>query len=207
MIIKHFLIGSIGTNCYLVWDEGSDDAFLIDPAQNLPEIAQAIREEFLNLKYVILTHGHGDHIGGVTGILAEFPDAKLAAGRMEAELLAQARMNFSLEITGKSVSLVPDIFLNDGDELSVGNLTLAIIETPGHTPGGISILVNREVLFSGDTLFRDSIGRTDLAGGNYERIVASIREKLFVLPDEVRVYPGHMDETTIGHEKKFNPYV
>jgi glyoxylase-like metal-dependent hydrolase (beta-lactamase superfamily II) len=207
MIIKHFITRPIGTNCYLIWDEGTRDAFLIDPAQYTPETAKTIRDEDLHLKYIVLTHGHGDHIGGVAEALAEFPDAKLAAGQKEAELLANASLNLSREVLGKSISLTPDVFLEDGEELAVGALTLKIIGTPGHTPGGISILVDNESLFSGDTLFCDSIGRTDLPCGDFDTLIASIREKLFTLPDAVVVFPGHMGQTTIGHERNYNPFV
>lgn len=201
-------VGSIGTNCYIAWDEQSRECFVVDPADDAPPIRGIIEREGLTVKYVILTHGHGDHIGGVQGILAAFPEAKLAAGSKEMLLLGDAKINYTPEILGRSVELVPDIKLNEGDELSVGSETLRVIETPGHTPGGIAILTDGgKTLFSGDTLFRASIGRTDLPGGDYAVLIQTIREKLFVLPDDVKVYPGHMEDTTIGLEKEYNPFV
>jgi glyoxylase-like metal-dependent hydrolase (beta-lactamase superfamily II) len=206
MIIKTIQVGFIGTNCYLVWEKSSGEAFIIDPADYNAEIANTIKNEELRLKYIVLTHGHGDHIGGVPALMREYPDVKLAAGRNETALLADAKLNFSGEISGNPITLRPDICLSEGDELKVGDMTLTVIETPGHTEGGISILVGK-TLFSGDTLFRSSIGRTDLPLGNYETLLESIREKLFTLPDDIAVYPGHMGETTIGFEKGHNPFV
>ncbi|MDR3072857.1 MAG: MBL fold metallo-hydrolase [Clostridiales Family XIII bacterium] len=206
MVIERILAGMIGTNCYLIWDESTLEAAVIDPAQDLPEISDTILREKLILKYILLTHGHGDHIGGVEAIMDQNPDTKLVAGKAESTLLTDSRLNISREITGRSIVLHPDIFVSQGDTLFLGEQKLEIIETPGHTPGGISILAG-EALFSGDTLFRTSIGRTDLPLGSYEDLMDSIREKLYVLPDDTLVFPGHMDETTIGFEKKHNPFV
>jgi glyoxylase-like metal-dependent hydrolase (beta-lactamase superfamily II) len=199
--------GSIGTNCYMLLSEDEKEAAIIDPAVFLPDYADKIEEIGAELKYIILTHGHGDHTGGVPEFKQRFPNAKLAAGQREEELLRNSSVNFSSYILGDEVNLTPDIPLKDGDKLILGDLTLRIIETPGHTAGGISILVNNETLFSGDTLFRASIGRTDLPTGDYDTLLRSIREKLFTLADEVRVLPGHMGETTIGFEKRNNPFL
>jgi glyoxylase-like metal-dependent hydrolase (beta-lactamase superfamily II) len=206
MIVKSFVVGPIGTNCYLCWDEESREAFLIDPAGGSTEIRQLIEDESLSLKYVILTHGHGDHIGAVPELLSAFPGARLAAGEKEFPLLEDSRINFSEEIIGRGISLKPDLALHDGDVLDVGVMRLSIIETPGHTPGGISILADGK-LFSGDTLFRASIGRTDFPGGNYKLLISVIRDKLFTLPDEVQVFPGHMSATSIEFERKYNPFI
>ncbi|MDR1778745.1 MAG: MBL fold metallo-hydrolase [Clostridiales Family XIII bacterium] len=206
MKIARFMVGMIGTNCYLAWDDETKEAAIFDPAANIPQIAQTIAEESLTLKYVILTHGHGDHIGGVEAVLKANPDAQLVAGEGERQILADARLNFSRDIVGKDLVLSPDIWVKDGDVLKLGKQELKIIATPGHTPGGISILAG-EALFSGDTLFHASIGRTDLALGCYEDLINSIRDKLYVLPDDTLVLPGHMEETTIEFEKKHNPFV
>jgi glyoxylase-like metal-dependent hydrolase (beta-lactamase superfamily II) len=209
MQIKHFLVGGIGTNCYLAWDESDSTnkpAFLIDPAGAADKIKKTIDEEGLDLKYIILTHGHGDHTGGVVEIKRYFPSAQLAVSGAELDLLKNDSMNYSKSINGREFDLEPDVLLNDGDVLEVGSLKLKIITTPGHTKGGISIYVG-DVLFSGDTLFARSIGRTDLPTGNYDEIVSSIRNKLFKLPDETVVLPGHEAQTTIGYEKKHNPFV
>jgi glyoxylase-like metal-dependent hydrolase (beta-lactamase superfamily II) len=223
MRIKSFELGSLGTNCYIVWDEDSKEAFIVDPADFTEAVRAVISDEDLRLKYVILTHGHGDHVGGVSAILAAYPGAKLAAGRDEAPILGDPGYNFIEYITGRIETFSPDVLLADGDELTVGNMTLRVLSTPGHTIGGISILVPGGTgeaggtgesgeagapgaVFSGDTLFRASIGRTDLPTGDIDTLERSIREKLYTLPDDTEVYPGHMESTTIGYEKRDNGF-
>jgi glyoxylase-like metal-dependent hydrolase (beta-lactamase superfamily II) len=187
--------GSIGTNCYMLLSEDEKEAAIIDPAVFIPDYADKIEELGAELKYILLTHGHYDHTGGVIEFSERFPDAKLAAGRGEKDMLSA------------EANLMPDLLLKDDDELILGDLTLKIIETPGHTAGGISILVNNEVLFSGDTLFHASIGRTDFPTGDYDTLIRSIKEKLFVLDEGIHVLPGHMQETTISFEKTNNPFL
>jgi glyoxylase-like metal-dependent hydrolase (beta-lactamase superfamily II) len=206
MQIKVFELGLLGTNCYLVWDEDSKEAFIVDPADFTDAVRAVISDEGLRLKYIILTHGHGDHVGGVSAILSAYPGAKLAAGRDEAPILGDPGYSFIEYSTGRIETFSPDVLLSDGDELTVGNMTLGIIATPGHTIGGISILVSGAV-FVGDTLFRASIGRTDLPTGDFGTLECTIREKLYTLPDDTEVYPGHMETTTIGYEKRYNGFV
>ncbi|MDR3225299.1 MAG: MBL fold metallo-hydrolase [Clostridiales Family XIII bacterium] len=206
MQIRIFQLGSLGTNCYLVWDEPSKEALIIDPADYTESVRSAITDENLHLKYVILTHGHGDHVGGVHAILADFPEAKLAAGKDELPILADPAYSYTEYINGRTETFDPDILLSDGEELFIGTIPLKTIATPGHTIGGISILADGAV-FAGDTLFRTSIGRTDLPTGDYQTLEKSIREKLYTLPDDTPVYPGHMEPTTIGYEKRYNGIV
>jgi glyoxylase-like metal-dependent hydrolase (beta-lactamase superfamily II) len=203
MEVRTFELGALGTNCYLVWDGASKEAVIVDPADFTDAVRSVIEDEGLSLKYVILTHGHGDHVGGVKAVLAAHPEAKLAAGRDEAPILGDPGYNFTEYITGRIETFKPDILLSEGDELHIGDAPLKVIETPGHTVGGISILAAGS-LFSGDTLFRASIGRTDLPTGDYDVLERSIREKLYTLPDDTEVYPGHMQPTTIGFEKRYN---
>ncbi|MDR1571770.1 MAG: MBL fold metallo-hydrolase [Clostridiales Family XIII bacterium] len=205
MNIRKFPSGAIMTNSYLVTD-GTGHGFIVDAGAYNRQLAEAVKSEGIEPLWLILTHGHGDHIGGVKAYLDEFKGCRLAAGEGERPILSDPKANYTGEIFGREFTLEPDLWLKDGDVIEAGEMRLEIIATPGHTPGGISILVG-DALFSGDTLFRDSIGRTDLAGGSFDALIASIRDRLFALPDDVAVYPGHMDATSIGHEKKHNPFL
>ncbi|MDR2356288.1 MAG: MBL fold metallo-hydrolase [Clostridiales Family XIII bacterium] len=193
-----------GANSYLV-DDGEKTAFIVDAGEYSAPLATAVRDEDLRVAWLILTHGHGDHIGGAERYLREFAGCRLAAGADELPVLTDPSKNYSGAIAGRPISLVPQVLLKDGDALTAGKLTLRILATPGHSPGGICVLAE-DALFCGDTLFAGSIGRTDLFGGSTETLLASISRKLFTLPDETRVYPGHMGESTIGFEKKNNPF-
>ena len=184
----------------------SKKGFIVDPGGYCKELTAEVKKLGLTIEYIILTHGHGDHIGGVAGHHADFPQAKIVAHEQEAELLHDGDLNASTEMFGKPVTIEPDLYVKDGDKLTVGNMTLHILYTPGHTKGGMSIYVNGH-LFSGDTLFRHSIGRTDFYGGDFRVLMNSIKNKLFLLPDDTVVLPGHMGFTTIGDEKKGNPFV
>jgi len=218
MKIRMFELGSVGTNCYLVWEEESREAMLIDPGAYEKEIDRMIAENELVLKYIALTHGHGDHICGVDEFQSRYPDAMLVAGAKEIALLKDPEQNLSEIIGGKRIILTPELTLMEGDELNLGYLSFRVIDTPGHTLGGICFYVREwdegllgqlysGTVFSGDTLFNTSIGRTDLPGGDYDVLKASIKEKLYTLPDDTMVLPGHMDATTIGYEKRNNMFV
>ena len=206
MIIENFMSGPLAVNCYVVADEQTKKAFIVDPGGHNFNMVNYIKENGLDVEYIILTHGHGDHIGGVNAYLEEYPKAKLIAGIDEKDLLENEKINFSKETCGIPISLAADKYVTDGEMMKVGKMDLQFIHTPGHTPGGISILVG-DVLFSGDTLFAQSIGRTDFPGSSFEDIKSSIQNKLYTLPGDTRVYPGHMGPTTIGFEKENNPFV
>ncbi len=206
MKITKFLTGIITVNTYLVYDEETKEGFIVDPGAYSPQLTKEAIEEGVDIKYIILTHGHGDHIGGVSEHLRDFPNAKVIAHEAEAEMLANPEYNVSKDCCRREISMSADIYVKDKDTLKVGNMELTFIHTPGHSKGGMSIYTNG-YLFSGDTLFCRSIGRTDFYGGDYRQIINSIKDKLFLLPDDTIVLPGHMGSTTIGDEKRGNPFV
>ncbi len=207
MKIDRFVIGPVGTNCYIVRNEDTDECFVTDPAACPPELVGHIRKEGLNVKAVLLTHGHFDHIMGLDDFLKEFP-VPVYAFSEEKPLLESAELNSSLGMFGSPYTFSGAEYVSDGQILHIAGFEIRVIHTPGHTAGGCCYYIPAEnVLISGDTLFRASVGRTDLPTGSMGDLVRSVREKLFVLPEETKVYPGHMEETTIGYEKKYNPFV
>lgn len=206
MKLKRFALGALWTNCYLVWDDNSD-ALMVDPGGPAAEVADFIKNNKLNLRWIILTHGHGDHIGGIAQVRG-LSECGVAIHEKDSSCLTSAARNLSSHM-GPAIELVAaDRILHDNDVLHAGKLEARIIHTPGHTPGGIAVLVadgSEKVLFSGDTLFARSIGRTDLPGGDEEVLMASLK-KLEPLPGDLRVYPGHGPDTVLGEEKLYNPY-
>ena len=206
MKIVNIPTGMLQANTYLVCDETSRLGFIVDLGGYSKELKNIIEKNDIQIQYIVLTHGHGDHIGGVQEHLKDFPDAKVVCSRAEEKMLLDPELNEAHHFGPEKVSFKPDILVDDGDTLTVGNMTMKFIMTPGHTEGGMCILID-DVLFSGDTLFCRSIGRTDLAGGDFRTIMESIKKKLFLLPDETQVLPGHMDLSTIGYERANNPFL
>ena len=207
MRITNLPSGALQANTYLAVDEKTNEGFIVDPGGYNKVLTKEVRDNDVNIKYIILTHGHSDHICGVNEHKAEFPDAKIVAYKDEEAMLENPNLNQSPGF-GVPYSTKADILVSDGDELKVGDVTLKFIHTPGHTEGGMCIYVKEaKALFSGDTLFRQSIGRTDFPGGSYKEIMDSIRKKLFLLPDDTNVFPGHMGTTSIGFEKENYPFV
>ena len=206
MKIFSYITGPIQVNTYLVYDEATNKGFIVDPGDYSQKLSKQAMDLGLEIEYIILTHGHADHIGGVEKFKRDFASAKLVAHEKERDMLGNPALNSSGEMFPQPISLVADIWVKDGDKLQVGNMELKIIHTPGHTMGGMSIYVDG-VVFSGDTLFRYSIGRTDFYGGDFSDIMNSIKKRLFALPDDTIVLPGHMQQSTIGDEKKGNPFV
>ena len=206
MKIERFVIGPIGTNCYIVINEETKECFVTDPAACPPELVSHIRSTGLKVQAVLLTHGHFDHIMGIDDFVREFP-VPVYAHEAEKELLENAQLNSSA-MYGMGYTYSGEVYLNDGQVLTIAGFEIHVIYTPGHTAGGCCYYIPAEhVLISGDTLFHASIGRTDLPTGSSSQLVRSVREKLMVLPEETKVYPGHMEETPIGYEKKYNPFV
>ncbi len=199
------VLPEFGTNTYLAWDENSRQAMIIDPAAPDSILIEDIQNLKLDLKYIINTHGHGDHIAGNQLIKDSFP-APLCIHEADAAKLMDVKLNFSEFWNADIVSPPADVLFEDGDKITLGNHEVIVIHTPGHSQGSICLLVEG-ILFSGDTLFSKGIGRTDLTGGNYEMLISSIKDKLFKLPDETIVLPGHGPDTTIRKEKRENPFV
>ncbi len=204
--IKTFVEGPIDANNYLVIDDATKDAVLIDCSSARAEFIQAINDSGVNLKLILLTHGHFDHLLGVDG----FKDALGVETYISEDDMSQVRMTPEMlqMFLGMMGASIPNItgYVKDGDIIKIGNTEIKAIATPGHTKGGMCYLVDNK-LFSGDTLFQGSCGRCDLPEGDFETIVKSIKEKLFSLPEEIEVYPGHGGKTTIAHEKKFNDII
>ena len=212
MKIENFVLGPVGTNCYIVINEGTKECFLVDMAACPPELVSHIKNSGLTVKAVLLTHGHFDHIMGLDRFLEEFP-APVYACAAEKELLESPQLNSSSGMLGQPYTFHGAQYVKDGDLLDIAGMKIQVIQTPGHTIGGCCYYIaDEQTLFSGDTLFRASIGRasigrTDLPTGSMGALVRSVKEKILVLPDETRVYPGHMEETTVGYEKKYNPFL
>ncbi|MCM1339622.1 MAG: MBL fold metallo-hydrolase [Muribaculaceae bacterium] len=203
MILKTFVEGPIDANNYLVIDEKSKEAVLIDCSSARPEFIDAIDSSDINLKYILLTHGHFDHLLGVDKFKEVFSvDAYVNEADMEQVNLVPNMMQMFAGMMPVVISSI-DKFVNDGDEFFIGETKIKAIATPGHTQGGMCYLIDGN-LFSGDTLFQSSVGRCDLPGGSLSDIADSIKNKLFTLPEETVVYPGHGAKTTIDFEKKYN---
>ena len=206
MEIKTMQVGALGTNCYIVSCKRTNEAMIIDPGGNTSDMVSYVHAKKLRIKAIVDTHGHADHIAA-NDDLRNLVDARLYIHEKDSAMLASAEKNLSLFI-GRPLELrAADGFLKEGDTLTIGDITFQVLETPGHTQGGISLYTDKGAVFSGDTLFLESTGRTDFPTGSTSEIIRSIKEKLFLLPDDTKVYPGHNDATTIGHEKKYNPFI
>lgn len=202
--IRNQVLGLIGTNCYLVFDDQTKEGVIIDPADNGALILNQCRELEVMPKAVLLTHGHFDHICAVPDLVRAF-QLPVYAGKGEEELLRDPSKNLS-SAYGAGVSLKNVEFLDNGDTVSLLGREWQVIATPGHTGGSVCYYLKEDkVLFSGDTLFCESYGRTDFPTGSERELISSVVDKLFVLPEDVNVYPGHESQTTIGHEKNYNP--
>jgi glyoxylase-like metal-dependent hydrolase (beta-lactamase superfamily II) len=204
VIIEQLALGPIQANCYIIGCPKTQETAVIDPGDEGDKILMLLAKNSLKVTKIINTHGHFDHVGA-NRYIKEATGADLLIHRKDASMLSQLSTAAAAWGMRAENSPAPDKELEDGDTISFGEITLNVIHTPGHTHGGIS-LYGENCVFVGDTLFAGSIGRTDLPGGDYETIISSIQQKLFTLPEETKVYPGHMGTTTIGMEKRNNPF-
>ncbi len=203
--IGRMVIGSYGTNCYFVYEEGKPDCIVIDPADAGDKIYEALSNKGFEVKAIFLTHGHFDHIWGAKA-LKEGSKAMIYALEEEKALCEDARLNVSRG-AGKAYELTPDITVKDGEEIAIGDISCKVIATPGHTAGSCCYYFEEAgLLVCGDTVFLESVGRTDLPTGSFSQLIRSIKEKIFTLPEDVKLYPGHGDSTDVGHEKQYNPF-
>ena len=208
LMVRGIVVGVFQENCWVVGNRRTGEAICIDPGDQPEEILALARDMGVRIKYIANSHAHIDHILGVAGVHSA-TGAKFLLHQSDLDLLRNgfrsSAARFGLDVAQGPPD--PDMFVKDGDILEVDGLRLRCIGTPGHTPGSVSYYADEGMLFSGDTLFRGSIGRTDLPGGSFDDEMKSICDKLLVLPEETIVLPGHMEETTVAFEKQRNPFV
>ncbi len=213
--IGRMVLGVCQTNCYFLYRTGMAEAIVVDPADNGVKIADALDRNGFRVAGILITHGHFDHILGCDALKTAANEkakecnaepVKVYACEAEKELMNDARLNLSKGMSG-AYTCDADVYVKDGEKVTIAGMTCKVIETPGHTAGGCCYYFEEAgILISGDTLFQESVGRTDFPTGSMSTLVRSIKEKLFVLPEDTLVYPGHGDSTTIGSEKKYNPF-
>ncbi len=207
MQVEHLAVGPVQTNCYLAINKETKEAIIIDPGDDADRIGMRLMQLEAKPVAILLTHGHFDHAGAAKALAAQY-DISVYAHEKEAETLADSRMNLSGPLAGGATTYHADVFLKDEQELTLAGLHMRVLFTPGHTPGGCCYYFPREdVLFSGDSLFCGSVGRTDFPGGSMRTLVDSVRNKLMSLPENTIVYPGHDIETTIEQERMYNPFL
>ena len=205
MIIKELAVGPIMANCFIVGCERTKSAVVIDPGDEANKILMALAQSKLTVKYILNTHGHFDHVGG-NQKMKDATQAEILIHKADAPMLGMLSSfgaSFGLNVDNSPPA---DRTIDEGDKITFGDITLKVIHTPGHSPGGVSFYTDG-IVFVGDTLFAGSIGRTDFPGGDFNTLISSIKNKLFPLGDEVRVYTGHGPSTTIGEEKRYNPFL
>ena len=213
--IGRMVLGICQTNCYFLYRTDAPEAVVVDPADYGDKIAAALEKNGFRVAGILITHGHFDHILGCDALKALANEAAKAEGKdevkvyaceAEKELMKSSRTNLSASMK-TPCSLEADVYVKEGGEITLAGMTFKVIETPGHTQGGCCYYLEEAgILISGDTLFQESVGRTDFPTGSMSTLVRSIKEKLFVLPEDTLVYPGHGDSTTIAYEKKYNPF-
>lgn len=206
MVISCVPVGYLKTNCYILHKEGMNTCIVVDPGDDAELIFNELEKEKLTPEFIVLTHAHFDHIHEIPALKEKWPDIKLYCLDKEARVLADRNLNASLRFH-RPQEFEPDAVFGDGDIVELAGLSFKVISTPGHTIGSACFLFeSNRILLSGDTLFYENVGRSDFATGNGEMLMNSISEKLFALPDDIKVLPGHGEPTTIKHEKEYNPF-
>lgn len=204
--VEQYVVGPVQTNCYFAINEDTKETLIVDPGASAGKLAELIEKEKLNPVSILLTHGHFDHAGGAAE-LAEHFNIKVYAEEQEKETLLNPGLNLS-GWEGMERTFHADVFLKDEQEIDLAGFHIRVLFTPGHTVGGCCYYFSyQNVLFSGDTLFAQSVGRTDFPKGSAAQLIRGIKEKLMILPDDVTVYTGHNEITTIGTERMYNPYL
>jgi len=205
MILKTLTVGELETNCYILGDEGTRQGIIIDPGGEFTLIEKNLMELNLKIKYIVLTHGHSDHMGALTE-LRKRTGAQILIHQEDAEMLVEPEKNLSI-LSSKPVS-APDAdrLLKHKDKIKIGKIELEVLQTPGHTRGSISLLTDK-IIFTGDLIFYGSVGRTDLPGGSYQKLLRSIQDIILKFEDDTIIYPGHGPATTVGEERRNNPFL
>jgi glyoxylase-like metal-dependent hydrolase (beta-lactamase superfamily II) len=208
MKIDTIALGSYQTNCYILRQNEAKDCLIIDPGLEPAPLLDLLEENQLNPIAIILTHGHADHIAGIPALRQSYPDIKIYIHKLDAIMLTEAQHNLSALADGPFTTDPADFLIDEPDMIDLAGIKLEVFHTPGHTQGGICLYLRDEaILFSGDTLFADSVGRTDFPSGNMAQLTKGIKEKLLILPDQTTVCPGHGPATTIAREKAYNQYL
>jgi len=208
ILIEHLIVGPFQSNCWILACKKTNEAVIIDPGEEAERILKRVENHNLDLRYIIHTHGHLDHVAA-TATIQKKTNAELLmheADKMLIENLAVQAASFG--ISAPQIPVI-DRYIREGDKISFGEQVLSVIETPGHSPGGICLKLDgdEKIIFVGDTIFAESIGRTDLWEASYQQLIKSIREKLLILEDDFAIYPGHGPTTTINKEKRYNPFL
>ncbi len=205
MILVRLVVGPLQVNCYILADEKTKDAVIIDPGDDADEILRVVREKGLKVRYLVNTHAHFDHVGANKKIKEE-TGAQLLLHEKDAVVLKNSISHAAVFNLTTTASPEADRYIQHGDVITAGEISLRVMHTPGHSPGGIS-LVEHGMVFTGDALFAGSVGRADLPGGDLMMLIKAIKTHLLTLPDETRVFPGHGPDTTIGDERRDNPFL
>jgi hydroxyacylglutathione hydrolase len=207
--IEQVLVGHMAVFCYVVYDEKTSEGILIDPAGNEQQLLELLKERGITLRYIVNTHGHPDHTCGNNRI-REATGALVVMHLIDDDLFQKPEFSGWARMMGMDSADPADVRIQDGDELTFGNITMRFIHTPGHTPGACCILIDKN-LFTGDTLFVGAVGRTDLPGASFDQLLTSLQTKIITLPPDTIVWPGHdygdRPQSTVGHEMKTNPYI